>query len=403
MREAVEQVSEHEVPEMIEMLIKAADGQIALREALQFMAGKLMPHLRDLPMVENIPQGIFMDALGAVPPSSMSFASKYGLEPAASALDDVYYAALRAGDPAELRRYIQRQFGSEAWNEYIEAIRGEVVWRVFDINGGFRTPAMNESFWRELLEGGYSGYRAGKLAAGVTARDALEWAMRQTKKTRFHMALQMELGPLYKGLLDPAWLRKLARDYTVSAKQAKVYAEFVKGSLSRVGPSIAMPYREMRRVLTKTSKEIGERLGHLFESDHVFEARFFRQGEIEGLPIHSADYIAILVPKNATVALALSERGVTGFLYTHARKTALAKKYLPYGKESKFTAQEIYNAYYHIYVHEFGWPGDFFRDLLGDVFSEVARMRGEKFVAQQLDEAASSLEVNRALRRVEAP
>jgi hypothetical protein len=83
-------------------------------------------------------------------------------------------------------------------------------------------------------------------------------------------------------------------------------------------------------------------------------------------------------------------------------KTSLARKYLPYGFEDRFTPQEIYNAYYQIYVGHFGWEPEFFHALLGSFIDDMAEAAGKPIVRIADGDTGVAARVHRALRRVGA-
>jgi len=74
------------------------------------------------------------------------------------------------------------------------------------------------------------------------------------------------------------------------------------------------------------------------------------------------------VPANRFAAANFRVAGVHGFAYVHTVKTELMRKWVPYGTESLFTLQELFDAYRLVFVHELKFTDDTFVAMFKDDF-----------------------------------
>ena len=402
LREAARKVPDDEIGGLVTALKKASKGG-GPRQLIDVMAGTVLPRLDDLDMIGELPLVLFARAMGRRHPQALESVAELveaGDDATVQAVVAAYNRALKNADPNEL----QRVASPEMWEEYTEAVREAVVDRLFHPDlGGFRDAVNDEILFREFLTSGYENYTKKKLGKNEGPRIALEWALKQRSNSRFHQAMRLELGPEYKRILEPTW-RSIR--YGVSASAARVFKEFMSGSPLEVGGqvyqrAVRLPYSEMRDLLRKSGAEIGESLGRLFETDHLLEKRFFPF--LDGSR-HQKDFTSLLVPKNPDVARSLLDNGVDDFLYIHSKKTAAMARYLPYGFEELFTAQQVFNAYQRVFVHELGIPFGFFDELTGEIFEELARGQGRRLSrAEVKDPRVLAARVDAVVRSLPQP
>jgi hypothetical protein len=404
------QVGTKELDEAIESFSKRIDGTLDDLALVRKIADVLVPHLKDIPRVELIPEKLFAQAMGAVHPGSLpeiEIWRKNLPDSQASALGEEFYQyfeeALHTQQPALLRSYMLANLPSDAWPAYSNAVRSEVLGRVFDeATGGFRSLKAEESLFREMLEAGYQDYATKKLRKQIHPRAALDWALQQGRNSRFHMLMQMEFGPDFKAILDPKWLDSRKWDYTVTPQTKAVFEKFWRGSAHPDGASILMNYSDMVSLRSTLAGDEAATIYQRLPADHILDDRWARAGVMTEGFIDPSEFTAMLVPHNFEVAQNLIKAGVDpgNIWYLHSVKGRYSLQIFPPGREVQFTAQEIYNGYTHLYVNLMNLPAEFFEENFGHIFQELAYGMGQKIVRGNPSFEVMSKRVRIALERV---
>jgi hypothetical protein len=64
--------------------------------------------------------------------------------------------------------------------------------------------------------------------------------------------------------------------------------------------------------------------------------------------------------------------------YVHVQQTRLLSRLIPYGTETFFSVQEIYDAYVIVYVHQLKVDEATFLELAGDIFEDLRAGSGSR-------------------------
>ncbi len=341
---------------------------------MQDFARLLMAGLKKIPQVDSLPRVLAFKHFAAIHPEDFPYFTilrDEGKISDFSALVAAYDTALAAADPGLFKRYVLDTLGPQAWQTCLSELHHRAGRALIDFEkGGFRLASHGDNLAREMLARRWARRKEFLQGAPDMGRYTIEWILSLPAGSRVRAVLIFELGPRYETILRQiAYVQK----YAVSAQQAAIYQRFIQ-------TSFMLPYTTLRgRLVAEAGK-----IGHLFQCDHILESRFFRRGVIGNLPFHSDDWQAILVPYNGEVLRGLLRNRVTSALYTHTQKTALTRRYLPYGKEVYYSVQELFDTYQYIYVECLGLPYDFWAPIAEPIFRQLARARKEAIEIAQL-------------------
>lgn len=156
-----------------------------------------------------------------------------------------------------------------------------------------------------------------------------------------------------------------ALDWAISRKGTKLEAEFEK----RLGKGWQETLKSVRGdyVVTKIPEsardtfqklhsidhhvkltEANKYFGHYFESDHLFGQQFWRNNPFLDGFAELEDGLAMLVPKNASIAKMMEEH-FKYVPYDHATKSRLIRELIPDGTELLWSPQQLWDV--HVYVY----------------------------------------------------
>lgn len=186
-----------------------------------------------------------------------------------------------------------------------------------------------DSFKNRALADGFAKFASKARKAGKKA-DPIDWAIRQTGRSRHVAALESELGTDWRAIL-----KRSRNDVRVNPLPATAITHYDKLA-GRV-----VDYKS----LSKQNKGFGE----LFEVDHILEQRFWRN---DPRVVTSFDEVGegmtMLVPLNPAIAAKMPGPGTIA--YVHTTKTKMLADLIPNGREAEFTVQQIWDA--HIFTLE---------------------------------------------------
>lgn len=373
-REALRYVNVAEVEALLARYNLSSLTNADIARMMQDFARLLMDGLRNIPKVDSMPRMLAIKHFAAIHPEDFPYFTilrDEGKIKDFPALVAAYDSALAAADPVLFKKYLIDNLGAEHWQTCLSELHHRAGRALIDFEkGGFRLASHGDNLTREMLARRWARRKEFLQGAPDMGRYTIEWILSLPAGSRVRAVLIFELGPRYETILRQiAYVQK----YAVSAQQAAIYQRFIQ-------TSFMLPYTTLRgRLVAEAGK-----IGHLFQCDHILESRFFRRGVIGNLPFHSDDWQAILVPYNGEVLRGLLRNGVTSALYTHTQKTALTRRYLPYGKEVYYSVQELFDTYQYIYVQCLGLPYDFWAPIAEPIFRQLARARNEAIEIAEL-------------------
>jgi hypothetical protein len=376
-KEAIKKLDPSTPDDLIKRLKSTDPTKAQLADLVGRIGAILIPQIAKLPRIDSMPHCLALKHFSTIDPGDFHyFRDLYDRNqiPDYDALLEAFRESVKKSDPTIFQSYVTNQFGKQGWDVCSDELHRRVLGTIFDLeNGGFRLAGHEDSFLREMLAQRWDKRRSYLEKAPNMGKVTLEWILTLPENSRVRMILQMELGPQYEKLLKRA---VRLESYAVSPQSAAAFDQMMKGGLEKGSPSFSGPYTMMREKVV----EIAGSVGRLFQCDHVLEARFFRRGFQTVWAMHSDDFQAFLVPYNGEVLRGLLAQRVSSAIYTHTQKSALTRKFIPYGKEGYFTTVEVFETYQYIYVHIFGLNFDFFVKQVGPIFSELAAARGEKAI-----------------------